>query len=149
VTLIEAILRAAEVERGGARFYRMLAEVTTTYEEASELFSRLAREEVGHAEALEQRAQELEHAAAVDLPDAELRTIEATRLRESDLASLHGALATAVRAEQNAERYYNTLSKMTEGEVKGFFRGLAKVERGHAAALKEWYVRLAAEERES
>jgi rubrerythrin len=138
ISLVQAVERAAAVERGGARFYRHLAEKTTDAS-ARELFSKLAEEEVQHAEALERRRRELNEAID-DLPDPALLALESSPwIKQTALVSLDRAVAAALQAEQNAADFYGGLAAMTTGETRGFFLGLARVEQGHVERLRRWH----------
>jgi rubrerythrin len=140
ITLVEALERAAEVERGGARFYRHLAQRTTDAE-AREFFAGLAAEEVQHAEALERHRRDLNQSVD-DLPDPALLALEGSPwLKQTFLISLDRALAAALKAERSAADFYSGLAEMTTGETRGFFLGLARVEQRHVERLRRWHER--------
>lgn len=138
MTMGQALRKAAEAERGGARFYRMLADKSES-ERAYALFTMLSNDERKHAEALEQHADQLaSDDRENELPEPALRHLEyVPGWEDVDTISADQAVEIALEAEIHAALYYSTLADLTQGEVSGFFEGLTRIEERHAELLRE------------
>lgn len=147
MTMGQALRKAAEAERGGARFYRMLADKSET-ERAYALFAKLSTDERKHAEALEQHADQLssgDHES--ELPEPALRNLEyVPGWEDVETINADQAVEIALEAETHAALYYSTLADLTQGEVRGFFEGLAQIEERHAELLRDRQAELAKQE---
>jgi rubrerythrin len=138
MTMGQALRKAAAAERGGARFYRMLADKSET-ERAYALFAKLSNDERKHAEALERHADQLasgDHES--ELPEPALRNLEyVPGWEDVDTIGADQAVEIALEAEIHAALFYSTLADLTEGEVRGFFEGLTQIEERHAELLRD------------
>ena len=137
MTLGQAVRNAAEVERAGAAFYRMLAERATT-PAARAFFEKLSGDEVAHARVLEEQGRALGKDYDTHLTEACVQRLEVAPGWEwKEEISVEEAFQIALEAENNAALYYDAMADFTQGAVAEFFSRLARMEEEHAEVLRQ------------
>ncbi len=135
ISLAQAVRNAIEGEYHAAEFYTMLARDNRD-ERAVRFLSRMADEELKHAQQIEGMGSLLGAGELPDSPDIVVDGIETIRSAEgrADL-TYREALEIALAAEHKARRFYDVVAALYDGEVALLFSTIARAEAQHAAQL--------------
>ena len=141
VSYEQALRNAIAAERGAARFYDRLRELTQD-ETARAFLANMVEVELAHAGRIEQ----LVASAGVELPtlpDAFASQVETAPgwdwVEDVDLGE---ALEAALESETSAHLFYDALADVLTGEARTIFLELAAEENEHAALVREQIKRL-------
>jgi len=145
---LDVIRQAMHIEKEGIRFYTRVSNAAKS-KAVSELFRKLARDELLHLEKLElvhdSLAENNEWLVEKDLMDASPRKLDATGLFDSDLSGLGDmdeleAVEAGIKAEKDSILLYTKAMEACKSwDERGcsIFKWLLAFERGHLGELKE------------
>jgi rubrerythrin len=139
--LEEVLESAIEREEQANRFYVSLAGRVKN-KAVQEIFSELAREELGHKRLLLDLLQDPAADAkfSTDIPDYKVAESE-ERPAASENLSFRDAVAVAMKKEQQAVDLYRSLaSSASDVDVKKLFNNLMNMELGHKTRLEKIFV---------
>jgi rubrerythrin len=132
---------AVERELEANKFYSQVAERSA---EASvrEIFSQLAKEEMGHYELLEKYHGDPSMAIKISAPPSDWKVAESQPLPALSITMKPAdAIALAMKKEQQAVEFYQNLSDTAgDSQIKDMFKNLANMELGHKHRLETVFV---------
>ena len=132
---------AVERELEANKFYTQVAEKSADAS-VREIFSQLAREEMGHYELLEKYHSDPSMAVKVSAPPSDWKVAESQPLPALSLAMKPAdAIALAMKKEQQAVEFYRQLAESSaDAAVRDMFVNLANMELGHKHRLETVFV---------
>lgn len=135
-TIEQAIRNAIETERAAAHFYQTLVPKATDGQ-TREFLEEMARQEVAHAEAIEEMGKRLTANELPIRPDFNIDLVETSpEWKNVESVNLVQALNIAVEAENHAALYYDAMADSFDGgEIREFFKKLMDTELQHAAKI--------------
>jgi rubrerythrin len=137
--LSDAIDREVEAYQFYQQVYERVDDPTV-----KEVFERLAKEEQGHREMLEQFKHDPTMVMQIQPPPADYKVAEATELPKLSIEMKPAdAIALAMKKEQQAVELYRALGEgATDPKVKSIFENLANMELGHKHRLENVFVQI-------
>jgi len=143
--VLKGLQKAIQTEVDGYYFYQMAAD-SMSDSKGTELFRKLAQEEMEHKQFLEKQYKSIKETGRVDKSASLGDKVDLSgenpifsddlKKRISDAHFEMTALSVAIRLELNSIQHYKAEAEAAEDEdVKNFFRELVDWETGHYDAL--------------
>ena len=139
----EIFSAAIQREIEAHEFYRDVSERVEN-DDVKEVFTKLAKEEMGHKELLERFRFDPTMIMKIKAPPADYKVAEATELPKLSIDMKPAdAVALAMKKEQQAVEFYRGLgARATDKGTKDIFENLANIELGHKHRLENVFVEI-------